>query len=105
MVAGQLGSLLLIKVRATSTPNQANYVLVLIAAESQRADTWSLNDWIEAARRKPDSAGVQVPPKRGSAVVFSNLISASGLVDPLALHAAMLSEREKWVANVWITER
>ena len=46
--------------------------------------------------------GFKVLPKRGSAVLFYNLLE-DGNGDDLALHAAMpVHQGEKWLANFWV---
>ena len=45
--------------------------------------------------------GFKVEPKKGSAVVFYNLLE-DGNGDDLALHAAMPSWGGKWLANFWV---
>ena len=46
--------------------------------------------------------GFKVVPKKGSAVLFYNLLP-DGNADDLALHAALpCVEGEKWLANFWV---
>jgi prolyl 4-hydroxylase len=46
--------------------------------------------------------GIKIRPKKGTAVVFYNLLE-DGNGDDLALHAALPVWRgEKWLANYWI---
>ena len=49
--------------------------------------------------------GVRISPKRGRAVMFSN-IDADGRPDPRSLHAGMpVIEGEKWLGTLWLRER
>jgi len=49
-----------------------------------------------------DGLGFKVKPKRGTAVLFYNLLE-DGNLDDLALHAALpVLEGEKWLANFWV---
>jgi len=46
--------------------------------------------------------GIKVSPKKGSAVLFYNLLE-DGNGDDLALHAALpVKDGEKWLANFWV---
>ena len=49
-----------------------------------------------------DGRGFKVKPKKGSAVLFYNLLE-DGNGDDLALHAALpVRSGEKWLANFWV---
>jgi prolyl 4-hydroxylase len=49
-----------------------------------------------------DGAGFKVSPRKGSAVLFYNLLE-DGNGDDLALHAALpIHHGEKWLANFWV---
>jgi prolyl 4-hydroxylase len=46
--------------------------------------------------------GIKVIPKKGSAVLFYNLLE-DGNGDDLSLHAALPCKKgEKWLANYWV---
>lgn len=49
-----------------------------------------------------DSAGLMVPPRKGSALLFYNHRS-DGKIDPAAVHAGCrVLSGEKWGANHWV---
>lgn len=49
--------------------------------------------------------GFKIEPKKGSAVLFYNLLE-DGNGDDLALHAALpVWEGEKWLANFWVSDK
>ena len=65
-----------------------------------------LNDVFYGGETDFPKVGVKVQPRKGSAVLFRNLIPYTRESDPLSLHAGLppTQNEEKWIINVWVRD-
>ena len=80
------------------TANAANNTTV-----PMRKRSLSLNDVFYGGETDFPKVNMKIQPRKGSAVLFRNLIGNTRESDPLSLHAGLppTQNEEKWIINVW----